>query len=1484
MLKIVRVVVFTVAIVLSMARLVWADVYSEYEEDGTRNAFHTDPTVNSRRTDHFVIRFGPKPRQGFMVEQVYHGQMQLLEHAYDTWLGLGLHPLGGTDPTTKYKLIIEPAQTWDGDTEGTAVSFSTPIAGTSYWVPGIHIPCNSLGYKAPNGTTPHECGHNWENQNGNIPATTPQGLTESLANWLLQLQLADYPQDWVSVGMPMGHAAVGYNCLSFFNYFMDAPGYGSNFINQMVSAPNLNTAPDYLSDDLIRKAIRVDTSGAVDKAGAIHDGLGLMNAKMLNMDFWNHRVNTAYSYDQDSQRSAFSWTRIPMVRQPGVSGTWYRPEWTCIPQTLMNNFIPLTVTASGSPRTVTCDFRPVADAVRGTSFRACFVAFNQNKEARYGRLWNAGVNSFTLADDEQAVYLAIIACPKAMNAAFNHSDYTLNNVAMFPYRISLTGADPRGWQAPAPISGFHTHTNGGGIVANTATVDASAYVGPNAMVLGTAKVYGNARIEDYALVDGSATIGRSGQSDDPVVSGHAYVTDTAQVYGHAKVRDYGWVWGAAKIYDNAIVMAHSMMKGASVFGNAVMNQAPLRDTGLNFSGSYSGSAIIGGDCSGLGLTFCDKGVWCEFPGISVADNKYQYLGYNFEKKSCVFAMDQYGMNHSYLMGEPGVVRDTVNGIATSTLNLNGTSQYVELRPDAVDFAELTIATWVKWTGSGNDQRIFSTGNGNTNYMYLTPKAASTGKLRWEISSGSSVQSLNGTAALASNTWTHVAITLSNNVGTLFVNGVAVTNATITLAPDQLHAPLMADWNFIGRGNSGSYFAGRIDEFRVYNKALNAAAVAALLTDISTSTAPAADTTAPTPNAATWLVNPVVSGGNAITMSATEGTDAGGNGVLYYFRCVTDSSHDSGWISENKFTDCACAPGTTYTYAVKMKDKLGNVGAESSSLSATTPSVDVTAPTPNAPTFAFGPKGASTTSITMTATKAGDSDETVMYKFTRFGTSITSGWTSSRNWTDTNLTSGSSYTYTLQVKDSRGNTTTTTTSASAIARDDTAPALDTDFRLQWATYPYTQLDKTVRMYARDQLETAVDYYYECVEMPSINSGWTNNKVWVTPPMPDGTYTFRFKIRDRSPQLNQSPWSAGKTSKVLPTNCYHDYSLAQLAGLADSTLVRFTGKVTQVNSDNYVVSTADGLTNISVVPRTFGSKTDATLLNRNVNIKGHLWTYTGTPKRVTGAIVAGNPQIGKIEFENCDYDDDLARLLYDANASGSEYLGWFQPAWSVTIPNVAAANQLTLTYAGGGGTLSLYTNGVYYRKLTIPGTANNSTWGSTTITGLSITAGTALRLQQDAGDAAPMLDYMILGPTYALSGKVSNTNGVGIAGANIYISGSTNAALDPVYSTLTDASGNYTKAVPNGTWYVAACANSQAYISSADQTVVVSGSSVSNVNFTLQTVTRSFPRPSDLLFACIPEMLPDYGAAGTWVSYTPTNLSFATKGVPMVETVS
>ena len=48
----------------------------------------------------------------------------------------------------------------------------------------------------------------------------------------------------------------------------------------------------------------------------------------------------------------------------------------------------------------------------------------------------------------------------------------------------------------------HQHVNGGGWVADTATVSTSAYVGPNATVSDSAQVSGNARVFSNARVPG----------------------------------------------------------------------------------------------------------------------------------------------------------------------------------------------------------------------------------------------------------------------------------------------------------------------------------------------------------------------------------------------------------------------------------------------------------------------------------------------------------------------------------------------------------------------------------------------------------------------------------------------------------------------------------------------------------------------------------------------------------------------------------------------------------------------------------------------------------------------------------------------------------------------------------------------------------------------------------------------------------------------
>ena len=77
------------------------------------------------------------------------------------------------------------------------------------------------------------------------------------------------------------------------------------------------------------------------------------------------------------------------------------------------------------------------------------------------------------------------------------------------------------------------------------------------------------------------------------------------------------------------------------------------------------------------------------------------------------------------------------------------------------------------------------------------------------------------------TWKHVAIVLGSGQSHLYVDGALVTNtSTITLRPADLGT---IDYAFLGKSQFGAdpYFDGKIDEFRVYNRALSAAEIQAL---------------------------------------------------------------------------------------------------------------------------------------------------------------------------------------------------------------------------------------------------------------------------------------------------------------------------------------------------------------------------------------------------------------------------------------------------------------------------------------------------------------------------------------------------------------------------------------------------------------------------------------------------------------------------------
>jgi hypothetical protein len=95
---------------------------------------------------------------------------------------------------------------------------------------------------------------------------------------------------------------------------------------------------------------------------------------------------------------------------------------------------------------------------------------------------------------------------------------------------------------------WHSHSNGGGWVYKTATVEPSAYLHPTSIVSGDAQVYGNAQVSGNARVYGNAQ-----------VSGNAWVYGDARVYGNARV------YGDARVSGDAWEKSPTQIQGSRHF-------------------------------------------------------------------------------------------------------------------------------------------------------------------------------------------------------------------------------------------------------------------------------------------------------------------------------------------------------------------------------------------------------------------------------------------------------------------------------------------------------------------------------------------------------------------------------------------------------------------------------------------------------------------------------------------------------------------------------------------------------------------------------------------------------------------------------------------------------------------------------------------------------------------------------------------------------
>lgn len=314
-----------------------------------------------------------------------------------------------------------------------------------------------------------------------------------------------------------------------------------------------------------------------------------------------------------------------------------------------------------------------------------------------------------------------------------------------------------------------------------------------------------------------------------------------------RCRDQRWSWLSCPLFVLGCSVS-SALDGGAFAANAGASSGPVAgaragetggeaDSGSGLGGN-AGTASAGGGGSGAtgSTTTADAGEPAEEPPPDLT--RGLILHYAFDEQSGAVIHDASGAGKdAVLKGQGSWLATGKRGGALGLAGGNGDSadpQYVEMPVGVIDsLREVTVSSWVRWEGGPSWQRVFDIGFDLEHCFFYSPDGNGAGRAMVRTIAGKTDADLFMTERPPLSSWTHLAVSWGPEFLRVYLDGILVEEAPsppFIAAPGVPPSSLgLTPRNYIGRsqGAVDPYFAGAIDDFRIYDRALSSHEIRAL---------------------------------------------------------------------------------------------------------------------------------------------------------------------------------------------------------------------------------------------------------------------------------------------------------------------------------------------------------------------------------------------------------------------------------------------------------------------------------------------------------------------------------------------------------------------------------------------------------------------------------------------------------------------------------